>query len=159
MSPPRANSILTCEEAQSMLPVLTFSHMREQSISYNVMYLASLVARGAINDVIAFLEDQEEEDLDFLLNDQPDELCLGTVLHVAMYWNPTSDMVTLLSEYGAEPMTDYYGKYPWDVARHNIWVQPTWLLPTGTIGIRDVILGERPVYDLEPYIQRFQERY
>lgn len=156
MSPPSANSILTCEEAQSMLPVLTFAQMQEKSSSYNVMYLAYLVARGEINDVIAFLYDKDEEELEFILNGQPDELCLGTVLHVAMYWNPTNDITNLLYEYGADPLTDYYGKYPWDVARSKTWVHPTWLLPNG---IREVVLGERPVYYLESYIIKFQELY
>ena len=156
MSPPRSNSVISCEEAQNMLPVITFDQMRERGLSYRVMYLASLVARGVLNEVEAFLEDQNEEDLDFIVNGQPDELFLGTVLHVAMYWNPTNDMANLLCEYGAEPLTDYFGEYPWDVARFKIWAHPTWLLP---IGINEVVFGDRPVQALEQTIRQFQERY
>ena len=93
-------------------------------------------ACGKINKVSKKLAAATPVECERWLNSCQIEFWLGTILHIALYWNSGEKGIKfyqLLKQYGAIPCRDYYEMLPWEQSGDN------YIAPVGryNCGVRD----------------------
>ena len=139
--------VITSLEAKALIPSLTREGAIQflvsvddhaDDLSVNSFYLGHLCARGKLNDAASFIESLGAGATE-VINFSHNRFYMGTVLHVAMFWN-TGDLgkefFALLWEHGAEYYQNYYDQYPLEQL-NAIWVNPLNNSFESKIGIRD----------------------
>ncbi len=139
--------VLTSIEAKALIPSVT----REEAIQYlisvgdhtdelsvNSFFLGHLCSCGKLNEAATFIQALGAGAAE-VINLSHNRFYMGTVLHVAMFWNSGDlgkEFFALLWENGAEYYQNYYDQYPLEQL-NAIWVNPLDNSFESKLGIRD----------------------
>ena len=157
--------MLTAEEAQQQLSDLSLEdigemysgvHLPEPDLNLKTFYLARLCAQGKTEQIERFIAETDPEEFKRIVNNNPQELAGGTVLHQTLYWNtgiPAVYIFQLLVCHGAQYQQDHGGHFPWEL-KGRLWIDIT----TGDdVGDRDpeefndTLMFIRLIYGVDEY--------
>jgi hypothetical protein len=158
-------SPLSTEEVKNVLLPATINDIRDMmtnrgfdtpQLDVHVVYLSYLVAKGLINDVIAFIH-LLGEDATEVINSTHELLYDGTVLHIALYYNTDyvgKALFSILRLHGAVYKLNYYEQYPWEQLGECLWIHPLTGKELGTrneeefVNVYNEIVAEYHLSDL-----------
>jgi hypothetical protein len=122
------NMFEPCEEygiiKQTMEQIV--KDFRDKNLEYEglAIYLDHLIQMGNFGKIYEFCGMFHPNELSIIVNQTPDALYNGTILHSVLYYHKNEKAIELYDFFrqaGAMPTIDYYDDFPWD-SFPTVWV-------------------------------------